>query len=571
MGNHFSMDIENLKSCFEQIGDFKSWLYLGTWKIHHELFGVIKEYSGANYLFVISISKNFPNDKPEIFFLKGHSVFGDIPHLMPSDAICYVDEEGILIDEDNPTGVIRDAFRKAFDTLVKSLKGESERDYVREFQYYWGGTDSIVMTSFIGDAKSPKLVQWLVTGDGRNIVFEDERQSQLYSPKFEIVPDEILTRPILCLPLSNSSGISFKDKWTIGTLRKVIFGNIGFKERVNGFLRADSSLPVYITVPTENSSRVHFAVSFENASGHKHPLLDKKCQSEIKPIIVKRMDKDYLMPRGGARKEISNKKVCVIGCGAIGGIVAVELAKTGISNLLLIDPDRFSEDNLYRHVLGMNDGIGQSKVDCLKKVIESKLPHSTITAISKRFDEAVDDGKVDFSEYDVVIDATGKPNVGFQIARYFVSQHNKRLPLIHGWLEPLGIGGHVVVSNQKDGGCYKCLFRRTEAGSIYNGASFAAPGQSFSKSMFGCVGMFTPFSSLDAMKTAVMIVEASTKVLLGQETKSHLLSWKGDIEDFLAEGFALSNRYNNLTAEELFKRRYEFINEHCPLCTKETN
>jgi len=348
-------------------------------------------------------------------------------------------------------------------------------------------------------------------------------------------------------------------------------GNIGFKERVNKFLGADSSLPVYITIPTENNSRVHFAVSFEPTEGNKHPLLDKKCQSEIKPIIVKRMDKDYLLPRGGARKEISNKKVCVIGCGAIGGIVAVELAKAGISDLLLIDPDRFSEDNLYRHILGMNDGIGQSKVDCLKKVIESKLPHSIITAISKRFDEVVDDGKVDFNEYDVVIDATGKPNVGFQVARYFVSHHNKSLPVIHGWLEPLGIGGHVVVTNQKDGGCYKCMFRRTEEGSSYNGASFAAPGQSFSKSMFGCVGMFTPFSSLDAMKTAVIIVEASVKVLLGRETKSQLMSWKGEAEDFLSQGFVLSNRYKNLTVGELFERRYEFINEYCPLCTKETN
>ena len=565
------MDIERLKSCFERIGDFKRWLHLGANKNHYEFFGVVKEYMGTDLLFIIQISKNFPNAKPDIFFLRGHSVFGDIPHLMPSDAICYVDEEGILIDEDNPAGVIRDAFRKAFDTLVKSLKGESERDYVREFQYYWGGSGSIVMTSFVGDAKTPKLVQWLVAGDGRNFVFEDEQQSQLYLPKFDVVPDESLTRQILYLPLSSSRGISFKDKWTIGILRKVIFGNIGFKERVNRCLRADSSLPVYITIPTENSSRVHFAVSFENVNAHKHPLLDKKCESEIKPIIVKRMDKDYLLPRGGARKEISNKKVCVIGCGAIGGIVAVELAKAGISALLLIDPDRFSEDNLYRHVLGMNDGIGQSKVDCLKKMIESKLPHSTLTAISKRFDEVVDDGKVDFNEYDVVIDATGKPNVGFQIARYFVSQHSKRLPVIHGWLEPLGIGGHVVVSNQKDGGCYKCLFRRTEEGSIYNGASFAAPGQSFSKSMFGCVGMFTPFSSLDAMKTAVMIVEASVKVLIGRENKSQLLSWKGEAEDFLAQGFALSNRYNNLTADELFERRYEFINEHCPLCTKETN
>ena len=323
-------------------------------------------------------------------------------------------------------------------------------------------------------------------------------------------------------------------------------------------------------MPAENSSRIHFAVSFDKTAGYKHPLLDKKYQSKINPIIVKRMDKDYLLPRGGARKEISNKQVCVIGCGAVGGAVVVELAKAGISNLLLIDHDRFSEDNLYRHVLGMNDGIGQSKVDCLKKAVESKLPHSTITAIAKRFDEVVNEGEVDFNDYNLVIDTTGKSNVGFQIARYFASEH-KGLPVVHGWLEPLGIGGHVAVTNYKNGGCYKCLFRRSDEGRIYNGASFAAPGQSFSKSMFGCAGMFTPFSSLDAMKTALMIVEASVKVLLGKESKSQLFSWKGDAEDFLAEGFVLSNRYNNMSTDELFKRRYDFINDDCPLCTKDLN
>lgn len=565
MVNYFSVDIEKLKGYFGQISDFKSWTHIGSDKNQNHLFGVIKEYLGNDLLFAIAIHKSFPNVKPDIFFLKGQLRFGNIPHLMPSDAICYVDEEGLLMDEDNPLGIIRDSFRKAFETLTKSLKGESDGDYLREFQYYWGDSNSILMTSFIGDVKTTKLIQWFITDDGRNFIFENEEQSQVYLSKLAVNISKLKFRQILYIHLTNSKGITFKDKWTIETLKRVIFKNIGLIGRVNRYLRQDSSLPIYITIPIRNNSMVHFAVNFGKTKNYRHPLLDKKNRSEVNPIIVKRMDKDYLLARGGARSEIFQKKVCIIGCGAIGGIVAVELAKTGVSKLLLIDHDIFSEDNLYRHILGMNDGIGRSKVDCLKKAIESKLPHSNVTTIAKRFDEVVNEECVDFKEYDLVIDVTGVTNVSFQIARYFASDY-QGLPVIHSWLEPLGIGGHLVAANLKNGGCYKCLFRRTVEGTIYNAASFAAPGQSFSKSMFGCVGMFTPFSSLDAMKTAVMVVDVSVKILLGREDKSQLLSWKGDSVDFLKQGFIVSNRYENLSADELFEKRYDFINNDCPLC-----
>lgn len=570
MRNYFSPDIEEVKKYFTQIDDFKSWLYLGADTNHKELFGVIKEYLGVNLLFIIVINKNFPNVKPDIYFLNGYDCFRDIPHLMPSDAICYVDEEGLLMDEDNPTGIIRDSFRKALDTLIKSLKGESKDDYLKEFQYYWGDSNSIEATSFIRDLKAPKIVLWLIASNGRSFIFESEEQAQWYSSKFAVNLEEWESRKILYLPLTSSKDISFKNQWTIDTLKNVIFRNIGLKNRLNRYLRTDVTLPVYITIPTENNSSVHFAVSFGKLSRYKHPLLDKKSQAKITQIIINRMDKDYLLPRGGAKREISDKKICVIGCGAIGGIVALELAKAGVLNLLLIDHDKFTKDNLYRHVLGIDDGIGCSKVDGLKKLIESKLPHNDVRAIFKRFDDVVRDEMIDFGEYNLIIDATGIPNVGFQIATYFVSQH-QGLPVVHTWLEPLGIGGHVMVTNQKGRGCFKCLYRRTEEGVIYNGASFTAPGQSFSKSMFGCMGMFTPFSNLDAMKTACMVVDVTVKVLLGREDKNQLLSWKGDSVDILDQGFALSNRYANLTVAELYEKRYDFINDDCSLCIKKVS
>ncbi len=54
-------------------------------------------------------------------------------------------------------------------------------------------------------------------------------------------------------------------------------------------------------------------------------------------------------------------RVCVIGCGGLGGVVIVELARMGIGGLTVCDADVFDESNMNRQFLCRPERIGQPK------------------------------------------------------------------------------------------------------------------------------------------------------------------------------------------------------------------
>lgn len=559
------MEGAQLKKCFPFIKSFW-WKYVGSFQ-SVEIYQAAKWSQGKELRFLLAFDENFPNTLPTIYLLQSGEPVENIPHLLNRQEICYLDPEGVIWDEENPIGIIEQSVEMAYQTISKSLAGASDSDYLREFDFHWKNTQKAISAiSLVGDLKVSGLILMAQCGPHR-IIGATIEQIKDFSNRLKEPCDPVNVTNMLYIPLTTANGVKFKKSWNLKTLRQVVFGNIGFASRIKKCLRSNFILPVYITMPASSESRVHFAAEFGKPKRKVHPLLDDKIEGGFGGILVNRMDKAYLFPRGGVKENPLNKKVCIIGCGAIGGAIVQELAKAGITDLTLIDPDVFSKDNLYRHVLGM-PYIGLFKVNALKDKLEKDLPHVNISAIAAPFEKVAREKKVDFPKFDLVIDATAVVAVSSSICRFFINDH-PGVPLMHVWLEALGVGGHAMVTNNGGKGCYKCLYTSLDPETgIYNRASFAAPGQNFAKSMFGCAGRFTPFSSLDAQKTAILAVELGLKILSGEENGNPLLSWKGSDKFLLDSGFKLSDRYKNFTEEELYKNRFGYSSDNCQLCMR---
>jgi len=556
------MKLDELKECFTKISSFS-----GKFEKKFEeldVFSVV--YKGIGFL--ICFDASFPNSKPIIAVAQANLIIEQLPHLLSMGQVCYLDDEGVILDDSNPVGIIEEAIMKSYKTILDSAQGKSEGDFLREFEYYWNVIQNPIktLTSLVPDSTDVKLLWVGSVESGYSIVAQTKEEIVLYLQRITTDTSSIVYREILHISLTTAYGIAFRNKWGIAFLRQVIFSNIGFKGRINKFLRNNNSIPIYISVPCSNESRVHFGIEFVSTIGNNHPLLTSNKKEQIQAVSIDRMDIDYLLPRGGANRELIGKKVCVIGCGAVGSIIAMEVAKLGVLNLLLIDHDKLTKDNLYRHRLGNFRGLGITKVEGMKKEIESNLPLNNVEICEKKIEVIIKDGLVEFDTYDLIIDATGVPNTSFFLLKHFKVNYPSK-PLLHTWLEPLGIGGHSIVSNNKTNGCYKCLYAIFEGVGIYNKACFAAPGQIFSKSMFGCAGRFTPFSSRDANRTAILAVDLVEKILLGEENDNPLLSWKGDSSKFTSKGFKVSERHSNMTTEELYEARYQYKEETCPICS----
>lgn len=75
---------------------------------------------------------------------------------------------------------------------------------------------------------------------------------------------------------------------------------------------------------------------------------------------------------------MQNKGAVILGCGSVGSLVSIELAKSGIGNLFLIDPDMLEYHNLCRHQCGLED-VGDLKVNALKRKLLCINPHLNIS------------------------------------------------------------------------------------------------------------------------------------------------------------------------------------------------
>ncbi|MBR5447287.1 MAG: tRNA threonylcarbamoyladenosine dehydratase [Clostridia bacterium] len=105
-----------------------------------------------------------------------------------------------------------------------------------------------------------------------------------------------------------------------------------------------------------------------------------------------------------AMDRLKKAKVIVFGAGGVGGAAVEALARGGIGEIHVVDPDALSESNINRQLLATTDTVGINKAQAACDRIKSINPDCTAVA-HQVFYTADDTGGIDIGEYDFVIDA----------------------------------------------------------------------------------------------------------------------------------------------------------------------
>jgi molybdopterin/thiamine biosynthesis adenylyltransferase len=118
------------------------------------------------------------------------------------------------------------------------------------------------------------------------------------------------------------------------------------------------------------------------------------------------MDTRNLTLRAGTAVDgLREKKVAVVGVGAVGSHVADSLARSGVGTIAVVDSDIVKPGNLIRHVAGTGD-IGWSKADAVAHVIMRALYNqSAVIPISAQL-LVSGDAEYLLENFDLVVDAT---------------------------------------------------------------------------------------------------------------------------------------------------------------------
>jgi molybdopterin/thiamine biosynthesis adenylyltransferase len=100
---------------------------------------------------------------------------------------------------------------------------------------------------------------------------------------------------------------------------------------------------------------------------------------------------------------LGTKRVCVIGCGGLGGHIIDTLCRLGVGHLTVCDGDVFELSNLNRQLTSNEGLIGCSKALAAKRHVEAVNSGVTVTAVCERF--TAENGEALIRGHDLVMDA----------------------------------------------------------------------------------------------------------------------------------------------------------------------
>lgn len=102
-------------------------------------------------------------------------------------------------------------------------------------------------------------------------------------------------------------------------------------------------------------------------------------------------------------ESLKDKRVCIIGCGGLGGYIIEMLARIGAGHLTVVDGDVFDESNLNRQLLCDEASIGINKAKKAAKRINEVNSLISVNYIDEFFNE--ENGINIIKNHDVVVDA----------------------------------------------------------------------------------------------------------------------------------------------------------------------
>ena len=498
---------------------------------------------------------------------------GMLPHL--DDILCYQEKEGLVIDRRDPGGVLEFALNRARTVLLEGVEGTNATDFAAEFATIWNRRPEMeTMLSFLPPERTVEEVAVISVGKTVAVTKEEDELRRFFGG--DLLKASRNLRRAIYVPLEPAFNVMPPpprgDMWTPDQVRKALLPAVSedntkiLSKWLRG--RAGKSVDfVFFGLPTGHGGDSLFGIKFIGC-GDVHPLLNGGTAERVSALRLRRFDQGFLAPRGGANEALASKRVLVVGCGAVGGIIATEVARSGVGHLDLVDGDTLSEENTYRHVLGQKHWH-DNKAAGLESIITDNVPYISVDGIPKTLHLAMQDGDVELPAYDLIFAATGDVTLEMDLNERIILEGGP--PTVFAWVEPLGIGGHaMLVRTDGGGGCYECAYTSIDDPSEdlrRDRLSFAHHEQDreFGRELSGCGSLHTPFASLDATRTAVLAVALGLCSLSGREQHNVVESWRGDPRAFLEAGFRTSARFDS-TAEELAKQRMWKVNPRCRVC-----
>lgn len=126
---------------------------------------------------------------------------------------------------------------------------------------------------------------------------------------------------------------------------------------------------------------------------------------------------EQLTSRGSLPQGMTQKRVLILGVGALGSAVAELLVRAGQYRVTLMDADTTGMGNLVRHTLVMQD-VGWPKAEVVAARLNALSPHAEVVAVAEHFPPRETPASERIQDADVVVDCTSSDAALHDLAEF---------------------------------------------------------------------------------------------------------------------------------------------------------
>lgn len=543
------------------IHELPNYQFIEVWKIETEVSSgsFQKEIS-----LLIGFDEFFPLTPPSIF-LNEESFYGiyPIPHLDKNRFICTFHTEGLVLDKNNPTGIVKEFIYRAKQIIREGIKEDNNNvnEFKDELGAYWMDYDNSNKSSYLSLLDEYPTTTTFLKCFSLNSTFNGIRYLLYNNSEAETtkkVMDFFTSKGLKgiesnVLFLSNFK-LSIKPPY-IETNADILEGlddsnNKLFERYINS-----KELNKYVLFTSETSSKPILL-------GWQHLHIDTKRkgyrQGSLKPFTVlstfQKKDKVIrILPDEYTNNRMENRtsgkiykkhNFLVAGLGSIGSNLVYFLNGLNYPSFKFIDKDNLRIENIGRHLLGMNN-INSYKVSAMKSYIENIRPDQNVSIKTSNLESVVLKDINYFNNCDYAFIAIGNQT----IENFLLEKQNESLikvPMFFLWVEPYAIGGHCLFIHPEDivslGDLYENHLYRFN---LIDSNEYLNSNPILSKQEAGCQTSYTPYSGNDVILFLSSIYKWINDIIRNGYKKSMAIQWTGNIDNASEIGLKLNTTFEN--------------------------
>ena len=528
----------------------------------------------------------FPNSPVRIAVVD-RPVGRDWPHVESDGVFCLLGNSA-SIDVDTPVEVVKHQLGEACTLIEASLAGSNRHDFLSEVESYWtrglprrevglrtlvrlAGPSRVVKVwrgrqfDLVGD-DDEECLRWL-THMGGKAEAKSLGEGLLLWMDRPLFPEEYPgTGEELCAMVATKcpDGLALLEAQVARDPADlvVLFGT----RTGNGVGILGATLARSIAPQRPRGSRNPSKSGFTGRVIPPGVAVPRYLGSaKVCRRLVTRVDAAWIHGRDldAGAQALRNMKVAVLGCGSVGGPVAVRLAQAGVGSLCLIDGDQLSSANVGRHPLGVAR-ITQFKATALADELRTRFPHlKVVEGIASDWRTAHAEHPDLLGSCDLVVAAMADWTANSILNEWHVGQ-GRRKPILYAWTEAHACAGHAVLITN-EGGCLRCGFSSTGT-PLLRVCEWPMETQSQEPA---CGAVFQPYGPVEMAHIEALACEMAVDALLSPPSASAHHIWAARHSLLASTGGSWSRQWTSLHPDRsrgAFMDQRAWFHGPCPSC-----